>query len=190
MFNSSYTFNKFLNCLTLVSKLNSETLLFHLLGQYLRANGKLEILKCAVYTIKWNFNEQGIPYLDNNFKATIFISSSDTKTQQTLPHLSNHIHFKYLGASSAPNDNQNIQFQESLNNAKKAATILSSTTFYHTQAKLYTNAYVNQNLYCPFPSVSFFFQIIFENQQDIYPKSRILHGIQYNVAHRTPIRLS
>ena len=41
--------------------------------------GKLEIPKCAVYTIKWNFDEQGIPYLDNNCKATIHISSSETK---------------------------------------------------------------------------------------------------------------
>ena len=42
--------------------------------------GKLEIPKCAVYTMKWNFDEQGLPYLDNNYEATIHISSSETKT--------------------------------------------------------------------------------------------------------------
>ena len=52
---------------------------------------KLEIPKCAVYTMKWKFDEQGIPYLDNNYKATIHISSSETKTKQTIPHLSNHV---------------------------------------------------------------------------------------------------
>ena len=72
--------------------------------------GKLEIPKCAVYTMKWNFDEQGIPYLDNNCKATINISSSETKKQKIIPHLSNQVPFKYLGVSSAPNSNQNIQF--------------------------------------------------------------------------------
>ena len=116
--------------------------------------GKLEIHKCAVYTIKWNFDEQGIPYLDKNCKATIHISSSETKTQQTIQHLFNHVPFKYLRVSSAPNGSQNIQFQESFNIAQKSASILFLTNFYHTQAKLYTNAYVNQHLYYPFPSVS------------------------------------
>ena len=117
--------------------------------------GQLEIPKCAVYTMQWNFDEQGIPYLDNNCKSTIIISSSETKTQQKIPNLYNHVPFQYLGVSSDQNGNQNVQFQESLNIAKKAARILCSTTFYHTQAKLYTNVYVNQNLYYPFPSVSF-----------------------------------
>ena len=89
--------------------------------------GQLEIPKCAVYTMQWNFDEQGIPYLDNNCKSTIIISSSETKTQQKIPNLYNHVPFQYLGVSSDQNGNQNVQFQESLNIAKKAARILCST---------------------------------------------------------------
>ena len=127
-----------------------------MLEQLLSTTGDmLEIPKCAIYTMKWNFDEQEILYLDRNFEATIIISSSETNTHQTIPQLYNHVPFQYLGFRSAPNSNHKIQFQESLNIAKKATRILSLTTFYHTQATLYTNGYVNQKLYYPFPSVSF-----------------------------------
>jgi len=126
---------------------------------------------------KWNFDEHGRPYLDNECKATIIISSSETNTQQTIPHLYNYVSIQYLGVSSAPNGNQNIQFQVSFNIVKKAVKILFSTTFYHTQAKLCIKEYVNQKLYYPFPQCIIFFQTIYENQQGIYTTSHILHGI-------------
>ena len=145
-----------------------------------RGGGKLEITKCAVYTMKWNFDEQGIPYLDNNCKVTIHISSSETKTQQIIPYLSNHVPFKYLGVSS------DIQFQESLHIAKKVARILSSTNFYHTQAKLYTNAYVNQKKYYPFPSVSFSSKQYSKINKAYIPQ--VISSMEYNRTWPTELR--
>lgn len=42
------------------------------------SGGKLEISKCAVYTMQWKFYSQGISYLDNNSKDTITMSLSQT----------------------------------------------------------------------------------------------------------------
>ena len=42
------------------------------------SGGKLEISKCAVYTMQWKFYSQGISYLDNNSKDAITMSSSQT----------------------------------------------------------------------------------------------------------------
>ena len=101
--------------------------------------------------LRWTRNTLLRQQLQSNYSYIIF----GNKRQQTIPHLSNHVPFKYLGISSAPNDNQNIQFHESLDIAQKATGVLFSTNFYHTQAKLYTNAYVIRNLYYPSSSASF-----------------------------------
>ena len=83
------------------------------------SGGKLEISKRAIYTIRYRFDNQGIPYLHNNNKDAITISLSEINIQQTIPHLSNNINFEYLGVNPALNGNQDIQCKNSLSIVKK-----------------------------------------------------------------------
>ena len=54
--------------------------------------GGLEIPKCAIYTLEWDFDEHEIPFL-KKITSYINIQSSETKTKQKMLHLSNDIPF-------------------------------------------------------------------------------------------------
>ena len=62
------------------------------------------------------------------------------------------------------------------------------TTFYYTQAKLYTNAYVNQNLYYPFPSVSFSSKQYTKINKVYIPQ--VISSVRYNKTWPTELRYS
>ena len=65
--------------------------------------GKLEIKQCAIYTLEWDFDKHGITFLKENTPSSITIQSSETKTNQRIPHLPNNLSFKYLWVHTSPN---------------------------------------------------------------------------------------
>ena len=71
--------------------------------------GKLEIPKCAIYILEWDFDEHRSPFPKKHTTSSINIQSSETKTKQLIPHLSNDIPFKYLRVHTSPNGCQKKQ---------------------------------------------------------------------------------
>ena len=116
--------------------------------------GKLEIPKCAIYTLEWDFDEQGIPFLQKHTTSSINIQSSETKTKQLIPHLPNDAPFKYLGVHTSPNGCQKKQSDVTFKTAQDGARILASKPFSHFQARIYLNSHLNMKLYFPLTTSS------------------------------------
>ena len=93
--------------------------------------GLLEIPKCAIYTLEWDFDEQGIPFLKKHTTSSINIQSSETKTKQLIPHLSNDVPFKYLGVHTSPNGYQKKKSEVTFKITQDGTRILASKLFTH-----------------------------------------------------------
>ena len=61
------------------------------------SGGKLELDKCALYTIQWMFSEDGIAKLKNKSNEKLIIQSSQTGKEHDIKILSNNEYFQYLG---------------------------------------------------------------------------------------------
>ena len=111
--------------------------------------GKLEITKYAIYTLEWDFDKHGIIFLKENTPSSITIQSSETKTNQRIPHLPNNIPFKYFWVHTSPNICQNKQSYITFKTAQDDVRILSSKYFTHFQSRIYLNNHYNMKLYFP-----------------------------------------
>ena len=68
------------------------------------SGGKVELDKCALYTIQWMFSEDGIAKLKNKSNEKLSIKSSQTGKEYEIQLLNNDEYFQYLGITSSPND--------------------------------------------------------------------------------------
>ena len=119
------------------------------------SGGALELFKCAWYLIQWDFTSSGIPFIstkpNNN---TIDITSSSDKKQRSIQNLTIHETCKYLGVTSAPDENQTHQYNVILKNAKTGAYIITANPFNHHQAFLYFVSHLLPKLTSPLTSAA------------------------------------
>ena len=112
---------------------------------------KLEISKCGIYIMEWEFHDDGRVILAPMSDIEPFtITSSFDKSHYLIKLLSNNEYMKYLGIQSTPAGNQDSQFHSSITTAELGARTLDTNPFGRYNAKLYLNTHLNTKLYYPF----------------------------------------
>ena len=125
------------------------------MGSFVEHNeGKLEIPKCAICTLEWDFDEYEILFLKKHSTLSINIQLSETKTKQLIPHLPNDVPFKYLGVNTTPNGCQRKQSKVTFKTAQDGARILTSKPFTHLQSRIYLNSHLNMKIFFPLTTSS------------------------------------
>ena len=82
------------------------------------SGGSLELSKCALYLISWNFNDDGTHYINSSTNVSLHIISSSIGKKIEIKVLTNEIPFTYLGITSSPNGKQKNELQSLIKRLK------------------------------------------------------------------------
>ena len=66
----------------------------------------LELRKCALYLITWNFKDDGTTYINSTANVSIHIIYHHSLKKTEIKVLTNDIPFKYLEITSSPSGKQ------------------------------------------------------------------------------------
>ena len=100
------------------------------------SGGALEFSKTELFLMSWNFNEQGLPYLEDTSMSTISLQCPSTGNQHTISASSPLSSYKLLGFHLSPSQALHKQYKVLLERAHHIAYTISGSTVTRREAFL------------------------------------------------------
>ena len=119
------------------------------------SGGKLNLGKCNIYIISWNFKEDGTPTPDNTSSYQIPITFSLDGIISYGTYLYSNEFTLYLGHSSQSDGIQQASFNILLNNSKSFARRVISMSMFRQQVTMVNNSITNPTIKYPLSITTF-----------------------------------
>ena len=120
------------------------------------SGGKLEISKCAIFVLQWEFTPEEQHFLiETPTTDPVKIVSSETSEKFLVPQVKSTYSFKYLGIKSTLTGSQQPQLIDTTTHATNGARLISASPFTRLHSKLYLLTHLMPKITYPLSCASF-----------------------------------